>query len=1268
MARSGNDVELLIRARDEASATLDSIVESTRDFVNQNQRADRAAKETDSTLGQLRGEYLKLEKTLAGLKEAGSLANQFAKAAESSARAKAQFQEATAEVQRLTSAQRETAVELDRSRAAYDEGRAAVARYQDELKALRATQKQLEGAAGQLSNLEQQRQKLAQLGQERAELNEQLRRGFARRQQLEQQIQSLSAAEGENAGQVRKLTAEYNRVDQQISKGLRSAGRIKKQFLSLQQATGETAGKLREYGFALADVQADERKRQASLLRVNREIEENGDALERAKAQTQAANAEVRESAKAYDQQARAVERARRAAQQAQATQQARAQRANEAATAARKAGVDTDRLSESQERVQREYQQTAQQAERAKKEVNDYAGAVGRAARDTSRAARETALWEDNSRRSMSLIQRFRGELLALGAAWFGLYGAIQQTQDAFRSFFEEEAAQARLRAVFGDDIERINEELEFVGRTADRLGQDLNVLERQYSKFLVVSNQTGQSIDVTRTIFEATAEAATVMRLSTDETAGALRAFEQILSKGKVQAEELRNQLGDRFPGAVQIMAKALGIGTQELDKMLEQGQLTSDVLLEFGLQLKKEFGGTALQKATQTFRAELNRLTTEYTRLQRVFGREAAEQLTGPVRELTRLLGTGEAQEAVTKLAQAMGAAARGALALLDYVDEIVLLLKTFAAFKITQVLYGMAAGMAAFARSTRGASKSVRGLNKAFLLFFLAVQGYNFAKYLFDEFKEIQKFAAALIAVFKKAGAAVLAAWEIIGVRLSEILENPLTAARRALRDFYRDLEDLARLLPGVGDELASMYEQLARAVGPSEEDTRRVDKKVEAIRARLKKRLAEIDEEAIGVFVEIDREFSTRGGNEGEDTSDADAQKRAARLARVQALAAQRERDRINQEAAAARKDLAEDVAERLKRIDRQIAEAEADTLQERLALIRSEYSELLKDLQTLGDTAGVKTVERLIELRQKAETQDFNRERAQKAEERLNQTIAYRQTLIDNVNTRRENGIITATEAKTRLAEIDDRLLGTIREQAREAQKFAAAMGDEKMVANIENLILGLEKTEDQLISAQQINERLAGGFTDTLEAFSNGLGRAVFQTRSLGGAFRSAADAFRSFAADFLRQIARMIAQQAILEALQNSGYGGTVAAAINHSGGVVGASAPTRTVSPLWFANARRYHDGGLPGLKADEVPTILQRGERVLSRDENRDYERGRGAPGQQQSGTNLKIVNAIDSGSVVSEGMNTTAGQKAIVNFIRANKSTVKRVLS
>lgn len=60
----------------------------------------------------------------------------------------------------------------------------------------------------------------------------------------------------------------------------------------------------------------------------------------------------------------------------------------------------------------------------------------------------------------------------------------------------------------------------------------------------------------------------------------------------------------------------------------------------------------------------------------------------------------------------------------------------------------------------------------------------------------------------------------------------------------------------------------------------------------------------------------------------------------------------------------------------------------------------------------------------------------------------------------------------------------------------------------------------------------------------------------------------------------------------------------GGSIIPGILHSGGTAGRDGygHGRSVSPAVFAGATRYHSGGVAGLKPDEVPAILQRGEVV------------------------------------------------------------------
>ena len=125
----------------------------------------------------------------------------------------------------------------------------------------------------------------------------------------------------------------------------------------------------------------------------------------------------------------------------------------------------------------------------------------------------------------------------------------------------------------------------------------------------------------------------------------------------------------------------------------------------------------------------------------------------------------------------------------------------------------------------------------------------------------------------------------------------------------------------------------------------------------------------------------------------------------------------------------------------------------------------------------------------------------------------------------------------------------------------------------------------------------------------------------------ALVGAFTSAENAigdfvktgkldFRDLVTSMIADLAKLAARRFILGPIANAlsgalGGAGGIFANILHAGGMVGASAPGRMVPALAFAGAPRMHSGGWAGLRPDEVPAILQRGERVLSRREAAGY---------------------------------------------------------
>lgn len=149
-----------------------------------------------------------------------------------------------------------------------------------------------------------------------------------------------------------------------------------------------------------------------------------------------------------------------------------------------------------------------------------------------------------------------------------------------------------------------------QFLAETSERLGQKTLDYSKSFKSFFAAFTESGGGAQEARDIYEAAAESSANLRLSQEQTNGVMLAFGQIASKGKVQAEELRGQIGERIPGAFGIAARAMGMTTAELDKVMSKGELYSkDFLPKFAKELKKTFGTGG--EAVTGLQADLNRL---------------------------------------------------------------------------------------------------------------------------------------------------------------------------------------------------------------------------------------------------------------------------------------------------------------------------------------------------------------------------------------------------------------------------------------------------------------------------------------------------------------------------------------------------------------------------------------------------------------------------------------------------------------------------------
>lgn len=111
-----------------------------------------------------------------------------------------------------------------------------------------------------------------------------------------------------------------------------------------------------------------------------------------------------------------------------------------------------------------------------------------------------------------------------------------------------------------------------------------------------------------------------------------------------------------------------------------------------------------------------------------------------------------------------------------------------------------------------------------------------------------------------------------------------------------------------------------------------------------------------------------------------------------------------------------------------------------------------------------------------------------------------------------------------------------------------------------------------------------------------------------------------------------------------------------------VSHSGGVVGAPGPRFTGPAEWFANAPRYHSGGMVGLRPDEQAAVLQKGEEVLAKGDPRNIMNG-GGKGQD---VNIRNVLLFDEAALAG-ALATPAGERVVVNIIKRNAASVRQMV-
>lgn len=1060
------------------------------------------------------------------------------------------------------------------------------------------------------------------------------------------------------------------------------------------------------------------------------------------------------------------------------------------------------------------------------------------------------------DSRKSLSLFQRLRGEVLSLAASFVGFYGIVQNIGGVINAYRDLETAQNRLGVAFEQNDAAVSAEMTFLRQEAQRLGIVFTDLAKAYGNITINAQMAGLSTRETRDLFLSLAEAGRVVGLSQDDMNAVFKAFEQIMNKGKFSAEELRGQLGERLPGAVKILAAALGVTTSELDKMMEAGEVIADrsTLAAVADRLREQFG-PQLQAALQNTTTEIGRFQDNLKEAQlRVAEGGFIDGLTIALRDLNAWFQSDDGVRFFTGLGAALGKFMGLLPALLNNIDRLVTLFQVFTAIKLGQAFMRIGGDTAALriqfemtdatikrfvadmaflsngglvtglSRTVTGAvgalgvlSGAMAGVTVAARAMWVAVGGLPGLVITALTFIASQLLGSWLTGVDKATealqrheelinqvrNAYVDAADDINKLtenleKLSRVqLEINAQKLKESLDEVHREIDSIigAQSLPGgiiLGSgtdeskqklleltdalregklsvaEFKAQIDALAQA--DPELDRHLIDKLLTAtdkgidLEDAMKRvgaairaaggNATEADRQLLGLANAADQASNAMNTSAIDSFNDAlndlialsptasaalrrirnentatDAYARASAIAnrnanstnpftsvmgRVQQFnlenvnnavlrdqqdAGNRRTERggrntrsreMSEEEKAAKKakealddyresqrdylrQTAEDITllnldSRERQIQTEIFRQSNEAREAGLRLQENGTYLTNQELDLIRFSEGAKWDAANAEIKRQEAMRKAAEERAQAqrdAEEGVSRMQERQRVLQERLQMQRERGDMAGARQTEEMLKATNAALD---EAIQKAIDFWTALGG----PDSENAILVLQNMKDELkasgeqalITSGQMKDILGDKLLDAWDNFAKNIadGKNVFA--SLG-------EAFLQFAADFLREIARMIAQQIILNLLQNikipgipgmggSGGGGPHMASLHHSGGIAG-HGPSRLASAAWFQNARRMHTGGIAGLRPDEVPAILQRGEEVLTAGDPRHARNGGGQG-------DIKIINTFDPGEFMSKGLSTAAGERAILNFMRANSGAIKGALA
>lgn len=383
---------------------------------------------------------------------------------------------------------------------------------------------------------------------------------------------------------------------------------------------------------------------------------------------------------------------------------------------------------------------------------------------------------------------------------------------------------------AAAGDEFERLKD-------TAQAYAVPINSLTKGFSK-LKASMNTPELAKYNEALFQSTVVLSSVLHMAEYNTERVFNVMIQIMSKGQLMMEELKQQLGEHVPGAIALAAESMGLSVREMMDRMQSGLISAEQFAAGWSKLILERFGPAADVATKSIQAAINRfnnviqssmidlteseagfaiarmITTVVEKLDSAgpfferFGIQIAE-IALNLNDWVKALQPSDVKkffDSVINLFKAMidlgGALVTGVMFLADYKDEVATITKiiigAWGATKLyTASIWGFNTAAAASSLRVVALAGAFAVLSGAIAAAFVGFAAYSLGSWLYDEYEIVKKVGNRIAMALTVSMTKISLAFERAGLTIKVALSEPLNFVKAQIADFLRFLDSIGQ---------------------------------------------------------------------------------------------------------------------------------------------------------------------------------------------------------------------------------------------------------------------------------------------------------------------------------------------------------------------------------------------------------------------------------------------------------------------------------------